>query len=1187
MLKVRYIIASFACLALLVACTSAKNTAGTRWYHSFNTRYNVYFNGETAYQAALKTQQESYEDNYSKTIPMFISSTLPKDKTAAGGPFDKAIEKAVKAIKTHSIQTKPEKQEGKRNDPKYREWMNRTEYNPFLHHAWMLMAKSQFQNGDFLEAASSFSYISRLYLTQPEIALNAKIWQARCYTEMTWFYEAEDILAKVKKDGLPASLQNGYETVYADFLIQQKRYAEGIPYLQTAIRSEKNRGQKNREKYLLGQIYGILGEKELAYETFGKVSGAYPLEFAAKIRQTEVFAGSNPERISRQLRKMAKSNKNKNYLDQVYYALGNVYLSIPDTAKAIESYALGVEKSVRQGLDKALNQIQLGDIYFEKRKFIQAQPNYAEALPQLKKEDEAWLRVSKRSAVLDELVVYAEAVELQDSLQRLSRMTEDERLAVIQTIIDDLKKKEAEEQEKQAREDYMAQQDDIRAQQNANSRPNTPRPPVMAPGDENTFYFYNPQVVAVGKTAFQQKWGRRKLEDDWRRKNKTNPMSDALADANTEVPEEDLPETEPGTEPTDQAPEKAPTELSSDPYDPQFYLQQIPVGEEDIAASDLIIADGLFNMALVYKDGLSDANLALETFEQLDIRFPDHENRLQAYYHTYLIYLKEGDTAMADVYKQKIRTVFPESELAVAMAHPDYEYNMRMMDVLIDSLYQDTYRAYLAGETDRVRSNYTLAEQAYGTSKLMPKFMFLNALSYVQTGDTEQLKAQLKALIGKYPDADVSVLASEMMKGFQRGLLLSASGDNLLARGGLFTVRFGGGEEVAAAIDSIPFSPETATPHQLLMVYPQNTIDDNLLLYTVASFNFGHFIRTDFDIERSRTGNAIGLLQIKGFDNWEEVMQYVQIIYAPEGYAQGLDPSTVIVPISLGNYSILMQGKTLESYMQFFEEHFGKENPLLIERWKSAQLHEQKEATEVAPETSEEPVSSKRPPVVVQNPESVQIPEPVEAPQDSISSDTLTIYDLERQRAEQKTDELAAQAEDLLNQGSQLADDVTQTINEISSDPVRGLQKLVTKLFSKKSSNAIDEYAQKQEKAEKERQKQLKREKAAEDKALRAEALQKEKERKALLKKQADEEKAVLQAKKKQEAELAKKKKQDEQAKADEKKRLQKEREDARKQKAKASREAQQLREKERQAKLKANKSAQQQREKERKQNKR
>ena len=1173
MLKIRYIALFFGFLVLLASCSTTKNTPRTRGYHAFSTRYNVYFNGETAYQAALKTQAESYEDNYSNILPMFIVSTLPKEKTAMGGPFDKSIEKSVKAIKSHSIQTKPEKQPGKRNDPKYREWMSRTEYNPFLHNAWMMMAKSQFNNSDFLEAASSFSYISRLYLTQPEISQNAKIWQARCYVEMGWFYEAEDILFKIKKDDLPPKLQDWYATVYADFLIQQKKYSEAAPYLQTAIRAEKDSKQKNREKYLLGQIYSLLGEKDLAYKTFGSVSGAYPLEFAAKIRQTEVLAGTNPAQISKQLQKMAKNPKNKNYLDQVYYALGNVYLSMSDTVKAIESYESGVEKSLRQGMDKALNQIQLGDIYFAQKKFIKAQPNYSEALPQLKKEDEAYPRVSKRSAVLDELVVYAEAVELQDSLQNLSRMSEDERLRVVQKIIADRKKQDEKEQAQQDRDNYLAQQEDFRAQMDANSR-NPVRSPaaVIAPGNEDAFYFYNPQVVAVGKTAFQQKWGRRKLEDDWRRRTKSNPLSDAFADMDKSEAENNFPENE--IDSMEDVAENTPVELSSDPYDPQFYLQQIPITEEDIAASNLIISDGLYNMAVVYKDGLNDANLALETFEQLDTRFPDHENKLQAYHHVYLIYLKEGNRTMADLSKRKIRTTFPDSELALAMADPNYEYNLKMWDVLVDSLYQDTYQAYLAGNVNRMRTNYAMATQTYGMSKLMPKFMFINALSYVQTRDSEQFKAELKDLIGKYPDADVAVLAAEMMKGFQRGLLLSASGDNLLARGGLFNILFGG-EDFSEAPDSIRFSPETAIPHQLLIIYPQGSIDDNLLLYTVAYFNYG-FILTNFDHEQTSMG-TVHLLHIKGFHNLEEVMQYVEMIYAPEGYAQGLEQAAVVVPISLENYNRLMRGKTLESYLQFFEENFGKENPLLIKRWKSTQAQEQASTAEIPEqESTESSLNGLNGFEGLNAPEDLEsLPEP---PQDTILIDPPTIYDLERQRAEQKTDELIAQTEDLLIQGSHLVDNINATLNEISSDPVRGIQKLLSNMFRKKSTNAIDQYAKEQEKAEKERQKQLKQEQAETDKALRTEALQKEKERKALLQKQADEEKALLAAKKKREVEIAKLKKQEEKAKADEKKRLQKEKEDARKQKLKDSREKR--KEQERKTKEKVREAKRKQRQK-------
>lgn len=1199
MLKYKYIFIWCVFLTVLTSCSSTKNTAATRWYHSFNTRYNVYFNGDMAYQEAMKSQLEGYKENYTDMILMHPVSALPKEKAEPGGSFDRSVEKAVKAIKTHSIQTKPERKPGKRNDPKYKEWMSRSEYNPFLHNAWMLLGKSQFHNGDFLQAASTFSYVSRIYNTQPEIGLDAKLWQARCYSELEWYYEAEDIFNKLDKNALSNRLKDWHDTVYADLLIKQKKYREATPYLQTAIKSEKNKLQKTREKYLLGQIYAAIGEKDLAYNAFGDVSSSnapYILEFSARIRQTEVYSGADTSKVTRQLRKMAKSSKNKDYLDQLYYALGNIYMSIPDTLHAIESYELGVEKSVQQGIDKALNQIQLGDIYFSQRKFINAQPNYGEALSQLKKEDQTYTRVSHRSAILDELVVHLEAIELQDSLLRLSKMDDGERLKVIEKLIAELKKKEEEEKNSAEREEFLAEQESIRAELGAN----LPNPAgvggILPPGTEGSFYFYNPQVVAQGKNAFQQKWGRRKLEDDWRRKNKSNPMFDPFAEeeeiedsAIAENTEEEIPDSEMSDKMNQ---EEVAIELSTDPYDPQYYLQQIPTTEEDIAASNLIIADALYNAAVIYKEKLEDIPLALETFDTLNNRYPDNENKLSAYYHIYLVYLKDGNTAMSSMYKQKILSEFPSSELAVAMTDPEYEYNLKMLYVLPESLYQETYEAYMNGNINKIRKNYEEMVRKYNQSPLMPKFMFLNALSYVQSNDANGFKDQLKELINRYPDADVSVLAAEMMKGFQRGLVLSSSGDNMLARGGLFNIRFGERNEdgeLLEDISEISFSPDTETPHILLMIYPQGSINENILLYTVANFNFGNFTVSDFDLEKTTMGE-VGLLQVKGFNNFREITQYVQMIYTPEGYANELEQAALIVPISMENYSILMRGKSLEEYMDFFEDYFEKDYRNLIERWHLKQEQEIEVSFDETEQKIEEVIKDNLEDAVPEEiiSEEKEDEKEIQAEIDTLKIDSLTqdsinipsLSELEQQRIDNKVDELEGSAEKLLDKSSEILEDANNIIDEIANDPIRGLQKLFKR---KKSSNPIDEYVKEQERIEKELQKQLKKEKEEEEKKLRELAKQKEKERKEEEKKKKEEEKALEKEKKIQQEiqqkELEEKEKAAQREKEEEKEKIRQQREELKNEREKAREEIRLQRELEKQEALKKREELKKQRE--------
>lgn len=1126
-------------LSTLVSCTSTKNTGATRFYHAVNTRYNIYFNGNEAYKEALKAQNKGHQESYSDMILMYPVSALPKDKQTEGGAFDRAIEKSAKAIKRHSIKTKPKKQRGKSRDPEYQRYMNREEYNPFMHNAWLLMGKAQFHNGDFLVASSTFSYITRHYANDdPAIVYEAKLWQARCYSELGWLYEAEDIFRNINNEALPNKLVKLFSSFYADYLIKSKDYKSAVPYLNTAIKAEKDKTQKNRMKYLLGQIYQSEGNQDMAYKTFDQVAGSsapYPLVLSAKIRQTETYTGGNSQKMIKKLKGMSRSSKNKEYLDQVYYALGNVYLSVPDTLKAIESYLAGVEASTRGGMDKALCQIQLGDLYFVRRDYVAAQPCYSEAAGILNKEHKDYQRVSKRSEILDELVVNHEAVVLQDSLQRLAAMPEAERLAVINKIIEDLKKKEEEEKEKANREEFLAQQEDFSAGLGApGGAVQVPTMPTL-PG-ESSFYFYNAQTVAAGKTNFQSRWGRRKLEDNWRRRNKVTSGFENL--------EEPVDPTNTQTEPTTDPQQNtvAPTELSTDNKDPKFYLQQLPLTEEDITASNTIIKDGLFNMGVIFKDKLEDMPLAIETFDKLNSRFPGHEFLLKAYYHLYLVYLRLQNTQMAELYKSKIRAEFPESELALAMADPNYEYNVRMMDVVQDSIYEATYKAYLEGNVSVVRQNYQLVQTKYAQTQLMPKFMFIHALTYIQTRQPDDFKRCLKELLEKYPETDVGVLAGDIMKGLLSGRQLSEDGSPM--KGLLFNIRFGAGEEGFEPDSTLQFSPELNTPHTLMLVYPTGSVNENLLLFNVAAYNFSNFVVKEFDLSFESFGQ-ISMMQVKSFTNFEEIMQYYSMIYAEGGYARALDSQVIVIPISTDNYDILTKGKSLDEYLSFFEEQFGKTHAALVKRWKLRQEAEEQSLEETDEKTPEEV------PVLPADSIAEELPS-VEVPADTI---VPVISPALPEVQEEKKDTLIAPVpiitEDALEEGvskaaqdiSEGADKLNKAVDEFTNDPFRGIMNL----FKKKEKNAIDEYVEQQEKEEKERQKALSEQQKEEQKLKLQQQKEQEKARRALLKQQQEEERAILKAKEAQEKELERLKKLEEKQKQDEKKRLAKEKEDARK----------------------------------------
>ena len=153
--SILYRVTLFAILIMVIsACSTKKNTSGTRFYHSLTARFNTYFNGHEAYKEGVKAQQDGHKDNYTELLPI---NNVRDKKTAAIGKsnFETAITKSEKAIKKHSIKARPKTNVNKRKTAKEKAYLARKEFNPFLKHAWLLMGKAQFQQGNFIEAAST------------------------------------------------------------------------------------------------------------------------------------------------------------------------------------------------------------------------------------------------------------------------------------------------------------------------------------------------------------------------------------------------------------------------------------------------------------------------------------------------------------------------------------------------------------------------------------------------------------------------------------------------------------------------------------------------------------------------------------------------------------------------------------------------------------------------------------------------------------------------------------------------------------------------------------------------------------------------------------------------------------------------------------------------------------------------
>ena len=908
-------------LCSLAACSTKKNTRMSRFYQSMTTRFNVYFNGSEAYKRGCESIEDGNQDNYLQVLPLYPIGNQNTVGTGSGD-FERAIEKSQKAVTLHSIKKKPKKKAGRSMSAAERKYRSRIEFNPYLHHAWMLMGKAQFQKGDFPEAAATFAYVARLYETQPEISAEARLRLAECYTLLGWYYDAEDALQKANNDSLPAKLLPAYAKAYGNLLLGTQRYREAIPQLQTIIKNEKRKKQKAREYYLLGQIYQLLGEQGPAYQAFGntiKMSPPYQLEISARIRQTEVMASQNSEKTIKKLRKMAKKEKNKDYLDQIYYALGNVYLSRQDTVQAIKEYKTGVEKSTQAGPTKGIIDLTLGNLCWLTGEYADAQTAYNEAISLLGQDHKDYKQLTKRSKVLDELVPYTSSIALQDSLQHLASLDSAARMVVIDTLI--ARFVQQEEAAKKAAE--KAERDQLR-EENMAENPSANRPdrnqPSMPTGDKS-WYFYNTQLVSQGKAKFESLWGKRKPEDNWRRKNKTVVALDDFEEVNYDE-EEELSDS---LNIENAAEEEAADTTVVDEKNPLFYLRQIPLTEEAMAESNRTLSDALFNAGVICKDKLEDFPLADQMFGRLIADYPDFALMDQVYYHLFLMKGRMKQMAESELYKQTLNSQYPESEFTKIVTNPDFVRDAIYGKHLEDSLYIETYQKFLDGDLQQVVNNADYSAQKYPLGAHRPKFLFLHAAVALQQNDQQKFLSELKSLVQEYPENEITDLAAHILKGVQEGRLLASGSTmfgNIWARRGADADTTGGNKP-----DSIPsFSAEPETPYLFVLAYEEGKVNENQLLYEIANYNFSTFMVKNFDLSFEHLNN-IGRLVTRVFMNYEEALYYQRQLYADPHMNERLNGMKALL-ISEENYKLLNEYYSFDEYEAFYKEHFAPiDNP--------------------------------------------------------------------------------------------------------------------------------------------------------------------------------------------------------------------------------------------------------------------
>lgn len=888
-------------LTLLFACSRQKNTVVSRNYHKLTARDNGYFNARELVKQGAKTLAKSHLDQYDRLLKIFKYADEEKAK-AIFPDMDEAIKKTSIVVQRHSMVFTGE------------------EKNKWVQESYLLIGKAQFLKHDYWAAIETFQFVASSYNKKP-IRFDALLWLTQCYLELGKTPDAEYLLDFLKNDKeFPwKKLRGEYYSVSANFYIQKENYEKAAEELKNAIASTKKKQDRIRYMFILGQLYQKIGNYQDAFAIYDRVikqNAPYEMEFNARINRARSFdVSSGSEDIKAQLTKMIRDEKNKEFLDQIYYALATIAEKENKEEEAVDFLKLSVQLSTTNNNQKALSYLELAEIYFRKPDYRQAQVYYDSTVAFLSTDHPDYdIYFSKKSS-LTKLVKNLNIIAEEDSVLALSELSPSERQAAVDKII----AKEIEEQERIKKEEEERKQleEQQKEQDPQNQTPfiqNNPRTNTFNQQQGGSWYFYNPSAISFGLTEFLKRWGNRKLEDNWRRSEKELTST---GDNTEDISEDDSTEVI-------LAAQKDSIRALDNEKRKEAYLAAIPATDEQKKASTDKIIEAYYNAGLIYKEQLHNNKEAAEDFQTMLKRFPQNKYFLAVYFNLYRVYLALKDTAKADEYKNFLLKNYPESEYSKIILNPNYFKENQKKTAILQVFYENTYRAYLNGQYEDVIRRKSSADSLFPPNALTPKFDFLKALAVGKTvGKTRTLpefEASLQSVVAKHPKDSVSIRAQEILDLIAKG----SAGIGLTSTDSI--TKEAEKTQILNTGSAVQYSFKADTVQYFIVVFPSGTLESNDLKIKISDYNTKYYSTSDLQISDSFLGDTKQFIMVRSFTNADAGKNYfIGITESPDVFGD-IDLSTVqAFLISPNNMLLLMQSKEASAYEEFFKKNYLKE----------------------------------------------------------------------------------------------------------------------------------------------------------------------------------------------------------------------------------------------------------------------
>ena len=863
--------------ACWMSCSNTKDTIVNRTAHNLSAHYNGYYNAGLKLEEALDKLALSHEDHYDRVLTVFQYADATKAK-AIYPQLEDILKRTTTSINRHTMYDKRGNEK-----PESEKWIDDN---------WLLYGKAQFFKHDYFEAIETFKFVEATYKKEPTRFL-ASMWLAKSYLELTELREAEEKLDYLRNQSeFPQKNKWEIEAVNADFYLQTKNYDKTIQHLIRAAVLVRDREKKIRYNFILAQLYQQKGEFKQAYDLYTKIvkmNPKYEMAFNSRLNRARCYDSSSgsSESVHKELLKMQKDPKNKDFMDQIYYALAGLSKNEGKEDEEIKFLNLSITSSVGNQNQKALSYLELAKIFYSKPEYRKAQAYYDSTITNMSKDYPDYTDILTRRNSLTKLVKYMKTIETEDSLQQLAKLSLQEQ----STFVDKYLSVEAEKKARVRQEEQSNQIFDPSKTANANAFNNA---------QGSNWYFYNPQAISFGLNEFFKKFGNRKLEDNWKRSKKQVSVSTS----------EDVVEKE-----------NSLIQGSNDSLGSKDtlnrrdnLLKSIPSGDEAISKSNARIIEAYYNIGMIYRELLNDLKASAETFEELLRRFPTCKYQLQSYYQLYRTYAVLGNSTKSDYYKNIILNEHSDTEYAEIIRNPNYAIEKANKKSNLDIFYEETYRKYLNGEYASVITRKNESDLQFPQNVLTPKFDMLKTLAIGRTQPLAVFEASLNDIIRTY--------SSDSIKDVAQGILdyiHSKGSENIMPLETLPT-----SEDTTLTSDN-QFSYLPDTLHVVVLIFQNigGPLNPEQLKNKISDFNTKFFNSKNISFQDLLFDHRNKIFIFKSFKDKPDALQYSSLLNNhDEVFGNVSTEAYQIYVVSVNNLSLLLRLKATDQYEDFYRDFY-------------------------------------------------------------------------------------------------------------------------------------------------------------------------------------------------------------------------------------------------------------------------